>query len=281
MLERWFQEAGAVAWGTVHYRGLVPFMDEQSRLLAEKLCPNPGGVYVAAFPYYAGDGEGNLSLYARGEDYHRAVVRRLEVVCVRLRAAHPDRVFVPGADNSPIPEKAAASLAGLGLRGLHSLMILPPYGSYVFLGTVLTDLVLPTSGESAPDCVRCGKCVQVCPGGAISEAGVDRERCVSHMTQKKGALSDWEAGLVRENPCLWGCDLCQRVCPYNEDLPLTPLAEFRKDLILELSEDDLAGLTNRAFQEKYGDRAFAWRGPAVLRRNLALRRGQKEETGEG
>ena len=84
-------------------------------------------------------------------------------------------------------------------------------------------------------------------------------------------LSPEEAALLSAQACLWGCDLCQRVCPYNAHPAITPISDFREDLIPSLSPADLEGLTNRTFREKYGDRAFAWRGPAVLWRNLALK----------
>lgn len=269
-MNEWFGAAGAAAWGAVSFGGLAPYMDETARRRAAGLCPDPAGVLVAAFPYYAGAGEGNLSLYARGEDYHLAVTRRLERVCRSLRDAYPGRTFVPGVDASPIPEREAAALAGLGVRGLHSLVILPPWGSYVFLGTILTDLPLEGPSRPAPDCIRCGRCAAACPGGAIGPKGVDPERCLSHLTQKKGALTREQEALLTAHPLVWGCDLCQRVCPYNEGVPLTPLSEFRDSLIRSLDKADLEGLTNRAFHEKYPGRAFTWRGPAVLRRNLEL-----------
>ena len=215
-----FRAAGAAAWGGVPFEALLPHMSGEARLAAAEQCPDPKTVLVAAFPYYAGEAEGNLSLYARGEDYHRVLRRRLTPVCDFLSEQYPGELFLPAADSSPLPEREAAWLAGLGLRGRHGLLILPPYGSYVFLATILT-----------------------------------------------GA----EEALLAAHPLIWGCDLCQRACPYNHEAQLTPLPEFREDLIPGLEPEDLEGLTNRTFQEKYGARAFAWRGPAVLRRNLALR----------
>ena len=236
---------------------------------AEELCLNPRTVLVAAFPYYAGDRPGNLSLYARGRDYHQVVTGRLNTVCDFLREKYENGLFLPAADNSPLPERQAAWRCGVGLRGKNGLVILPPYGTYVFLGTILTDqaLDLPPSAPS-PDCVGCGKCVAACPGGALGESGVELSRCLSELTQKKGDLTGEEAALVKAHPLIWGCDTCQRVCPYNAQPALSPLPEFREDLVDALDGADLEGLTNRTFRDKYGDRAFAWRGPAPLRRNL-------------
>lgn len=269
MLNKAFAAAGAAAWGGLPFSELAEDMTAEAIAKAEELCPNPRTVLVAAFPYYAGDRPGNLSLYARGRDYHQVVTGRLNTICDFVREKYENGLFLPAADNSPLPERQAAWRCGIGLRGKNGLVILPPYGTYVFLGTILTDqaLDLPPSAPS-PDCVGCGKCLAACPGGALGESRVDLSRCLSELTQKKGDLTGEEEELVKAHPLIWGCDTCQRVCPYNAQPALSPLPEFREDLVDALDRADLEGLTNRTFRDKYGDRAFAWRGPAPLRRNL-------------
>ena len=137
-LDQAFRAAGAAAWGGVAYDRLTPEMTREDQEKVRAQCPQPRTVLVAAFPYYAGDRPGNLSLYARGEDYHRALARRLNTVCDFLSRQYPMESFLPAADNSPLPEREAARLAGLGKVGRHGLLILPPYGSFLFLGTILT-----------------------------------------------------------------------------------------------------------------------------------------------
>ena len=132
MLDKWFAAAGAAAWGGVAFRRLLPFLSTGAREKVETLCPAPETVLVAAFPYYAGERPGNLSLYARGEDYHRVVTRRLNTACDALRRKYPGESFVPAADNSPLPEREAAWLAGIGLRGKNGLLILPPTAPMYF-----------------------------------------------------------------------------------------------------------------------------------------------------
>lgn len=270
-LDKAFAAAGAAAWGGLPFSELAADMTVEAVQKAEQLCPGPKTVLVAAFPYYAGERAGNLSLYARGLDYHTVVTGRLNTVCNFLKEKYENNIFLPAADNSPLPERQAAWRCGVGLRGKNGLVILPPYGTYVFLGTILTDAVpeLPPSGPS-PDCIGCGRCLSACPGGALGEEGVDLSRCLSELTQKKGELTGEEAALLKAHPLIWGCDCCQRVCPYNAAPALSPLPEFREELVDSLTGSDLEGLTNRTFREKYGDRAFAWRGPAPLRRNLEL-----------
>ena len=265
-----FLAAGAAAWGGVAYRRLLPYMTEGARARAGDLCPQPATVLIAAFPYYAGDRPGNLSLYARGEDYHRVLLRRLAPVCDFIRKQYPEEPVCPAVDSSPLPEREAAWLAGLGLRGRNGLLILPPYGSYVFLGAILTSAPLAVPERTpAPDCMGCGRCLAACPARRDG-ADWDAERCLSHLTQKKGALSPEEEAALAAHPLIWGCDLCQQACPYNGEAAWSPLPEFRTDCLDTLTAADLDGLTNRTFAARYGRRAFAWRGPAVLRRNLAL-----------
>ena len=198
MLDKWFAAAGAAAWGGVAFRRLLPFLSTGAREKVETLCPAPETVLVAAFPYYAGERPGNLSLYARGEDYHRVVTRRLNTVCDALRRKYPEESFVPAADNSPLPEREAAWLAGIGLRGKNGLLILPPYGTSVFLGTILTGAALDVPERpAAPDCPGCGACRAACPAGALGEGGPDVSRCLSELTQKKGALTEEETAVFR------------------------------------------------------------------------------------
>lgn len=277
-LDEYFAAAGAAGWGAASYESLVPYMDQAAREKAEGLCPHPATVLVAAFPYYAGPRPGNLSLYARGMDYHLVLLHRLEMVIRLLRQEEPQGIFVPGADNSPLPEREAAWQAGLGLRGENGLVILPPYGSWIFLGTILTDRSLPVAAKApSPPCARCGKCIASCPGGALSPHGFCTDRCLSHLTQKKGELPPGAAALVKTHPLIWGCDRCQTVCPYNAGAAHSPLPEFREGLVDTLTAADLEGLTNRQFKETYGQRAFAWRGPAPLRRNLDLQMEKSEK----
>lgn len=270
-LDQAFRAAGAAAWGGVAYDRLTPEMTREDQEKVRAQCPQPRTVLVAAFPYYAGDRPGNLSLYARGEDYHRALARRLNTVCDFLSRQYPMESFLPAADNSPLPEREAAALAGLGLRGKNGLVILPPWGSWLFLATVLTDLPLPSAPAPSPDCMGCGACLAACPGKALGPNGFDSSSCLSELTQRKGELTAEQTGLLRRHDLIWGCDTCQEVCPYNRDVPTTPLPEFRDKLFSTLTTKDVENATRKQFQAAFPDRAFTWRGPGVLERNLKLK----------
>ena len=274
-LNQLFRAAGAAAWGQLAYQDLKACMTGAAQgRAAELLGVEPQGVFVAAFPYYADEEGGNLSQYARGRDYHAAISRRLQAVGDALqKEAGGKACFHVLTDNSPLPERQAARLAGLGLMGRNGMVILPPYGSWIFLGTILTDQPLETDRPPAPNCCRCNACVEACPTGALKYW--DFTVCLSYLTQKKGELSQYEAAAVAHHDLVWGCDNCQIVCPYNREAVETALPEFRQDLLRRLNQEDLAGLSNRTFREKYGDRSFAWRGPKPLERNLELQERKK------
>ena len=273
MNELW-KAAGAAAWGAADVSGLRPFLTRDAADRLETLCPGARTVLVAAFPYYAGTRPGNLALYCRGEDYHLVLRRRLEQVCQALRERYPGGRFLPGADSSPVPELAAAELAGVGSSGRHGLRIVPPYGSYLFLGTILTDVAFPPGAPARESlCPEdCTACIRACPTGALTESGCDVSLCLSELTQKKGALTEVQREQIRRSPTIWGCDLCQRACPLNRDAALSPLPEFRENLLDSLNLEELEGMSNKAFRRKYADRAFSWRGVAPLLRNLRCRK---------
>lgn len=278
-LDRYLPATGACAWGACAFSDLTLAPAARERALA--LCPGAAGVIVAAFPYLNGRPAGNLSLYARGEDYHQAILRRLEGAERALRRDFPGYTFLCGTDSSPLDERQCAVKAGVGMLGRHGLIMAEPYGSFLFLGTILTDYPLESPPQGAPLCEGCGACLRACPTGALGSVPFDASRCLSALTQKKGELTAEEAALLRAHPLIWGCDLCQLACPHNRraaDSPLDDLAGRREEApyLPSLSEGDVDGLSNRTFRSAYGNRAFAWRGKAVLKRNLKLK-GEQEK----
>lgn len=248
---------------------LLPLMSEEQKRRAYSDVPGLKGVFCRVFPYYCGRDEGNISLYARGEDYHKVVMKSLRDECMTLSEKHPGNLFVPYADISPYPEAAAAACAGLGMIGRNGLLITPLYGSFVFIGVIATDLQAECGGKLSY-CENCGECAKACPGGAIGEEGICVSKCLSDMTQRKGELNLRERELIKASPTIWGCDVCQLSCPHNKEVRETETPGFREDLICSLSVKDL-DLSARAFREKYKDRAFSWRGKGPLLRNLQIK----------
>lgn len=280
---------GISSAGVCEFAALDPFLGAAARAKAAALCPGAASVFVALFPYFTGRAPGNLSLYARGADYHAVIQRTLSPFAADLRAQGAAAVVL--ADDSPLPETQAARLSGAGKLGENGLIFDPTYGSYVFIGTVLTDLPFapapaahrfsPPTAPPGPDarvlqCSHCGACRRACPLGALQKDGrVDAERCLSALSQRGGELPPDAARALARHPLIWGCDLCQTICPLNRRVRESETPAFRDNQIASLSLSDVDGLTRRAFAEKYPARAFTWRGPKPLVRNLKL---QKENS---
>lgn len=265
--------SGACGAGFAAWAQFAPHMTAAQREQAAAMLPGQTGLLCAAFPYFSGNTAGNLSLYARGADYHRAVKLRLERGAEWLRAQYPGYHFLPTADVSPFPEVWAAACAGVGKLGRNGLLMTEAYGSFVFLGTLATDLPL-SPGKGVEGCRDCGACRRACPGGALTAAGgITESRCLSAITQQRGTLSPEQAALAAAHPLIWGCDFCQLVCPENREILQTALPEFREQLRCSLSEGELAQ-SDRAFRRAFAGSAFTWRGVQPLRRNLTL---QKEK----
>ena len=241
--------------------------------------PWTGTAILFAIPYVmtadANHPERNVSLYAVPRDYH-GYARELEATLIpTLAASFPAHRFALFSDHAPIREVNAAARAGLGVLGMNGLLITPEYGSLVFLAEVVTDADYETVTDSPPPlfpdeppaCERCGACVAACPG--LCTEG-EREGCLSALTQKKGILTPDEAEAIRKNRLVWGCDVCQLVCPHNirviREGRDTPIPYFRDHRLIHVDTPALDAMSD----EEFASRAYAWRGRAVIRRNAEL-----------
>jgi len=230
---------------------------------------NAKNVIIAVMPYFYEKSENqNLCMYASLINYHTYITEKLIKIIKKLIKIYPDNFFNAYCDSSPIQEKKAAVIAEMGYFGKNQLFIHKKYGSFVFLGEIITDLDMETSnGEKIP-CEMCGACVKACPSGAITENGFNLNLCISAITQKKDSLTMQEAELLQKNGSAWGCDHCQDCCPHNKNLPESEIAKTNR--LENLYYEDIYKLNETEFQEKYKNRAFTWRGRDVLVRNLRL-----------
>ena len=248
---------------------LCKHMSQNAIDKAYQLMPGLKGVLAYVFPYLADRADGNVSLYARGMDYHIVVKNELTRLCDELNKQYPQAAFAAFVDASPFPEVFAAAKAGLGVIGKNNLLITPEYGSFVFIGLIATDLGCTGIDMPVRSCINCGACIGACPTKALSEGSFEPFKCLSDITQRKGELEKYERELIKTGKTVWGCDVCQLVCPMNRAAKSTELREFKDDLISSLSASDIP-CTNREFKQKYGARAFSWRGRAPLARNTEI-----------
>ncbi len=198
------------------------------RLDPRQLVPDARSVIVVADRY---DGSpdvplpprsGRIARYARGRDYHTHMKKRLHGICDRLQARHPGETFRACVDTAPILEREVAAGAGLGGIGKHTLLIEPSVGSWLLLGEIVTTLAIePTgSGEQIDPCGSCTRCIDACPTDAITPWSIDATRCVSYLTIEHRSAIDpsFHSGI---GEWIFGCDICQEVCPHNQPTRLT------------------------------------------------------------
>lgn len=258
------KKCGITEWG------VCAFSQISGRLLEcrakDRLPAGAQSAVLALFPYYVSVEKRNLSRYAVVPDYHITAGKMLEKAALECSKVWPDRRFVPFIDNSPVPEVYAAAKAGLGAVGKQGLLLHPKYGSWVFIGEIVTDLPVPVKEHEILDCIGCGACIKACPVSAVKgEGGIDPTVCLSAVSQKKGELSQEEAERLRGGGLAWGCDICQEVCPYNKRPLETPIQEFVQGAHPLVQGDTF---------DKLPDRAYLWRGKKVMERNLKLFRGE-------
>ena len=206
----------------------------------------------------AASGRGEISRYARGTDYHRVMEGRLQRLCEKLKESYPPEGFRWYVDTGPVLERAWAEAAGLGWIGKNACAIDPRRGSYFFIGVVLTTLDLPADEPATDHCGSCRLCI-------------DARRCISYLTiEHRGSIPEELrpslGGLV------FGCDICQEVCPFNNrpdppagDRELAPRPENREPLLEELTR-----LSQEAFRARFPRSAVRRARAAGLLRNVLL-----------
>lgn len=191
-----------------------------------------------------------VSRYAWGkEDYHDVVRRGLEQMVDRLQSIRPFEWKIC-VDTSPLLERSYARLAGLGWIGKNTCLINEPLGSWFFLGEILTSLDLAPDTPPPDRCGTCTRCIDACPTQAIVPEGngftLDSRRCISYLTiELRGPIADDLAAGIGEH--VFGCDICQEVCPWNSRAPLTTDAAFERRALPGLEE--LADMTEVDFRE--------------------------------
>jgi epoxyqueuosine reductase QueG len=258
--------------GLIGTNAICPLASGQGRerFEPEQLLPGCQSILVVLFPYYIHDtGDSNLSMYCRCIDYHLVVPSYLERIAAFLQRQWPHSASCCIVDTSPLSDRWLAYKAGLGFFGDNGCFINEKYGSYCFIGSILTTLPFDASVPQQKQCCHCKACVAACPGHCLENNTYTYEYCKSYLTQKKGDLTTQEIDVIRKTPYIFGCDECQRVCPHNQGIAETPLAEFRENRLYHLTSADIEPLTNKGFKSSYGNRSFAWRGKKLLLRNIA------------
>ena len=270
-------EPGLQAWLAAGFHGGMTYMASHGmkRARPAELVPGTVSVITARMDYLPQGtlpdwpeherararrpGEGVVSLYARGRDYHKVLRTRLQRLAERIEAAVGPLGHRAFTDSAPVLEVELAARSGLGWRGKHTLALSREAGSMFFLGELFVDLALPPTPATRAHCGQCTACLDACPTQAIvAPYRLDARRCISYLTiEHEGPISEDLRPLIGNR--VYGCDDCQLVCPWNKFAQVHELPDWRPR----------AGLTGAAIAE-----LLAWDEAEFLRRTegSAIRR---------
>jgi len=272
-------------WLTQGYQGKMAYLENHfdKRLDPRKLVPGAQTVISLLYNYHNPEKQSDpaapkISQYAYGKDYHAVLKKKLRQLLDGLQEeAGPvtGRCFV---DSAPVMERDWARRAGNGWIGKNTLLIHPGAGSYFFLAELIVDLELPPDEPMRDYCGTCTRCIDACPTDAISPQGyvLDGSRCISYLTielkeaipaEFKGKMENW----------MFGCDICQEVCPWNRFAQRhnEPAFEPHPDL-LDLSAPEWEELTEGVFRELFRQSAVKRTKFKGLKRNIAFLKASSE-----
>jgi epoxyqueuosine reductase len=212
----------------------------------------------------------NVSMYANGRDYHKVIKKRLKTLFEYIRQTAGNvqgRFFV---DSGPVLERDWAKRAGLGWMGKNTMLIHPKAGSWFFLAEIILDLELEPDIPLKDYCGTCKKCIEACPTEAFSKEGyiLDASKCISYLTiELKGDIPEMFSGKFQE--WIFGCDICQQVCPWNKFASPHNEPEFiPKEQVAELSKQAWRDMTEPVFQKLFEGSALKRTKFEGMKRNI-------------
>ncbi|OAH59486.1 MULTISPECIES: tRNA epoxyqueuosine(34) reductase QueG [Bacillaceae] len=205
-----------------------------------------------------------------GEDYHSILRRKLAMLESFLLERLPDVQFRSMVDTGELSDRAVAARAGIGWSAKNCAIITPEFGSYVYLGEMLTNVPFEPDTPMESQCGSCTKCIDACPTSALVQGGqLNSQRCIAYLTQTKDSLPEQFRKHLGNR--LYGCDTCQTVCPENKGKhvliheEMTPKLEQVKPLL-----EPILSISNKEFKERFGQMSGSWRGKKPIQRNAII-----------
>lgn len=220
--------------------------------------------------------KGKLSMASWGQDYHRVLKEKIEKLICEIEKK-TEFSYIYFVDTGPLIDRELARKAGVGFYGKNCSVINEKYGSFIFLGYILTDLSLEKDEVEEEKCGQCELCIKACPTGAIEGPyRINPKKCVSYLTQSKEDIPyDLRTKMGIK---VYGCDTCQLVCPKNKGVRKNRGHEFiPNDTKGYLDIVELFQMSNKDFREKYGSMAGSWRGKKILKRNCLVALGNMKD----
>ncbi len=264
-------------WLNKGYHGKMKYMENHfdKRLDPRLLVPGAKSVIVFTHNYFPSKKQSEdtyqIAKYAYGEDYHHVLKRKLYQLVEQMQKTAGEFQFRIFTDSAPVLEREWARRAGLGWIGKNSLLLQPKKGSYFFLAEIILDLELIYDTPSLFDrCGRCTRCIDACPTEAIlPDRQIDARKCISYLTIELRDEILPDEFKVKWQDWIFGCDICQDVCPWNS----FSLAHQEPDLeplpgLLEMKKDDWENLTRPVFKKLFKKSAISRTGYKGLMRNI-------------
>ncbi len=217
-----------------------------------------------------GERRGIFSRASWGLDYHVVLRERLNKLEAYLKEKVPDASFRSMVDTGELVDRAVAERAGIGWSGKNCSIITPEFGSYVYIGEMITNIPFEPDAPIEDRCGECRKCLDACPTGALVQGGqINAKHCISFLTQTKEMIPEEFRDKIGNR--LYGCDSCQTACPENKgkDFHLHPEVEPDPEIVKPVLKPLLA-LSNRQFKEQFGRLSGSWRGKNPIQRNALI-----------
>ncbi len=269
-------ESQYIKWVHARNHGEMSYMERNAEVRFDptKLVPGALSVIMVAFNYATSSPPSDIRVarYARRPDYHPLIRKKLNVLLNRIRERGIEVSGRAFSDSAPLAERYWAEQAGLGWLGRNHLLILPGKGSWYLLGALVTTLPLMPDTPSKNRCGHCSRCIDSCPGRAFDEEGSFNARhCISYLTiEKKGGFTPSEERRVQDGASLFGCDICQEVCPWNRfsedqtrpEFPLLPVMD-------DLEKSNLTCMDAESFKRTFNGSSLERTGLEALLRNLS------------
>jgi epoxyqueuosine reductase len=264
----------------LHFQSGFEEPDINKRVQPDLIFPEPRSIIAIAIAYPSkmknapqskqGERRGIFARASWGTDYHVILRDKLKQLEEFIKAKVPDVVTKSMVDTGELVDRAVAERSGIGWSGKNCSIITPEFGSYVYLGEMITSLPLEPDRPMEDRCGECNKCIDVCPTGALVAGGqLNAQRCIAFLTQTKGFLPDEFRTKIGNR--LYGCDTCQTVCPENKgkDFHFHPETEPDPEIAKPLLRP-LLTISNREFKAKFGHVSGSWRGKKPIQRNAII-----------
>lgn len=263
-------------WLKQGFEGDMEYMDRdpEKRTNPQKILPGAKSIICLGMNYYqeGGDSDFKIARYAFGKDYHKVIEKKLKKLRQFIIKKNPSltkKDFKLYTDAGPILERAYAVQAGFGFIGKNTTLITPDFGSWIFLAEIITTLAIERTFSkkelSLRNCGSCDRCIKACPTGALTKPyQLDARKCISYQTiENKGKIN------VDIKDRVFGCDICQEVCPHNCRAKSTTVPEFTNHIAgPNLNPEKIEAMSEEEFQQKFSGSPLKRAGLKNLKRNI-------------